>query len=118
LSSIDFGRAAGDYSRHRVGFPPEFFARVAPWGAGVAGQELLDIGTGTGTLARGFALRGCRVTGLDPSSEMLAQAQESDRATGIEIAYVQANAENTGLPDGSFDGYHCGVRWLKRLRHS
>jgi 2-polyprenyl-3-methyl-5-hydroxy-6-metoxy-1,4-benzoquinol methylase len=74
MSSIDFGRTASDYGRHRAGFPPDFFARVAPWGVGIAEQKLLDLGTGTGTLARGFAMRGCRVTGLDPSAELMVQA--------------------------------------------
>lgn len=34
---VDFERTAQDYSRHRAGFPPDFFARVAPWGIGVPG---------------------------------------------------------------------------------
>jgi SAM-dependent methyltransferase len=116
MSSIDFGRTAGDYGRHRAGFPADFFARVAPWGVGIAGQELLDLGTGTGTLARGFAIRGCRVTGLDPSAELMAQARELDREAGVEVHYVQARAEETGLPHNSFDVITAGQcwHWFKR----
>jgi SAM-dependent methyltransferase len=108
---MDFGRTAKDYARHRAGFPPDFFARVAPWGVGVPGQRLLDLGTGTGTLARGFARRGCRVTGLDPAPALLAQAKELDNEEGVEIEYIQAYAENTGLPDGSFDVITAGQCW-------
>jgi SAM-dependent methyltransferase len=113
---MDFGRTAKDYGRHRAGFPPDFFARVATWGVGVAGQRLLDLGTGTGTLARGFAQRGCRVTGLDPSASMLEQARELDREEGVRVAYVQASAEETGLPDASFDVVTAGQcwHWFKR----
>ncbi len=40
---------------------------------------MLDLGTGTGTIARGLAKRGCVVTGLDPSDAMLEQAKALDR---------------------------------------
>lgn len=109
--TADFGRTAQDYARHRAGFPPDFFARVAPWGIGLPRQELLDLGTGTGTLARGFALRGCRVTGLDPAQPMLEQARELDRAAGVEVRYLAARAEASGLPDAAFDAISAGQCW-------
>lgn len=116
MSAVDFGRTAQDYSRHRAGFPPDFFARVAPWGIGVPGQEVLDLGTGTGSLARGFALRGCRVTGLDQSRAMLTQAQELDQAAGVVVRYVCAPAESSGLPDAAFEVISAGQcwHWFKR----
>jgi SAM-dependent methyltransferase len=109
--AVDFGRAAKDYGRHRAGFPPDFFARMSAWGVGVSGHRLLDLGTGTGTLARGFARHGCHVTGLDPSAALLAQARELDREDGVQVEYVQGYAENTGLPDGSFDVITAGQCW-------
>lgn len=111
MEAVDFGRTAQDYGRHRAGFPADFFARVAPWGIGVPGQEVLDLGTGTGTVARGFALRACRVTGLDPSQAMLTQAQELDRAAGIQVRYVCARAEACGFPDAMFDVISAGQCW-------
>lgn len=50
---VDFGRAANDYAKHRPGFPPVFFDHVKALGIGAAGQRILDLGTGTGTLACG-----------------------------------------------------------------
>ena len=111
MSTIDFGLTAHDYSRHRAGFPPDFFARAALWGAGIPGQRLLDLGTGTGTLARGFAARGCRATGLDPAPAMLEQARALGREEGVEAEYVQARAEDSGLPDASFDLISAGQCW-------
>ena len=40
--------------------------RLAAFGVGRAGQDVVDVGTGTGTLVRGFARRGCRVVDIDP----------------------------------------------------
>src|SRR5215468_8180096 len=76
----DFGATAADYATHRAGFPDSFFARLAALGIGVGGQQLVDVGTGTGTLARGFARRGCRVIGIDPKEAMLAQARRFEPA--------------------------------------
>jgi SAM-dependent methyltransferase len=116
--AIDFGRTAKDYGRYRPGFPPDFFARMALRGIGVAGQRVLDLGTGTGTLGRGFARRGCHVTGLDPSAALLVEARELDGEEGLATEYVQACAEGTGLPSGSFDVVTAGTcwHWFERSR--
>ncbi|MEA2680480.1 MAG: hypothetical protein QOK03_2202, partial [Candidatus Binataceae bacterium] len=61
----DFGKTAADYGRHRAGFPDEFFERLGAMEIIRGGIRALDVGTGTGTIARGLVLRGCDVTGLD-----------------------------------------------------
>src|SRR5215213_4575476 len=68
MATIDFGKTAQDYGRYRHGFPAALFDRLAAFDVGLPGQRVLDLGTGTGTLARGFARRGCTVTGLDPAA--------------------------------------------------
>jgi len=108
---IDFGKTAADYGRHRAGFPDALFERLATFGVGIRGQRVLDLGTGTGVLARGFARRGCVVTGLDPSVALLDEARRLDREVGVEIRYVSATAEATGLPDASFDVVSAGQCW-------
>ncbi|CAN5607171.1 hypothetical protein BH20ACT10_BH20ACT10_16840 [soil metagenome] len=92
---MDFGKTARDYGRHRAGFPPEFFERIAEHGIGLPGQKILDLGTGTGTLARGFALRGCGAIGLDPSEELMMEAKRLDREAGVSVEYVVGKAEGT-----------------------
>ena len=116
MQQIDFGKTAADYRRHRAGFPEAYFARVAQYGVGVKTQSLLDLGTGTGTLARGFARRGCRVTALDPAGAMLAQARQIDAEEGVSIEYLEARAEASGLPDAAFDVITAGQcwHWFKR----
>ncbi|MEM8709038.1 MAG: methyltransferase domain-containing protein, partial [Actinomycetota bacterium] len=69
MTDIDptgFGNAAADYATHRAGFPDELFDRLAPHGIGRSGQRVVDLGTGTGTVARQLARRGCSVIGVDP----------------------------------------------------
>jgi len=100
---VDFGRTAADYSRFRQGFPAEFFERLRARDIGVPGQRVLDIGAGTGQMARGLALGGALVTALDQSADLLAAAAQLDREAGVEVAQVQAAAESSGLATGAFD---------------
>jgi 2-polyprenyl-3-methyl-5-hydroxy-6-metoxy-1,4-benzoquinol methylase len=99
----DWNRTAQDYARHRAGFPDWFYDRMAERGLFRKNAQILDIGTGTGYLGRGFALRGCTVTGLDVAPGMMEAARHLDAAAGVSIRYLQAPAEATGLPAGSFD---------------
>ena len=109
--TIDFGRTAEDYARHRAGFPDRFFDRLMAVGAVARGNRVVDLGTGTGTVARGFALRGCTVTGLDPSDALRAQAEALDRETGVSVCYVDGTAEATGLGASTADVVTAGQCW-------
>lgn len=108
---VDFGKTASDYARHRAGFPDRFFDRLFKDGIVAKGDRVLDLGTGTGTVARGLAKRDCVVMGLDPSEALVEQAKGLDRDAGVTIRYVQARAENTGLRDASFDIVTAGQCW-------
>ena len=107
----DFGKTASDYGRHRAGFPDKFCERLRTAGILRAGMHALDLGTGTGTVARGVASRGCEVTGLDRSAPLMEQAAELDRAAGVVVKYVDAPAEDTGLPAAQFDLVTAGQCW-------
>jgi SAM-dependent methyltransferase len=115
---IDFGRAAHDYARHRAGFPPSLFERLRHLGLGIPGQRVLDLGTGTGSLARGFARAGALVTGLDVSPLLLEQARALDRLEDLHIDYRVARAEASGFPDSAFDLVSAGQcwHWFERAR--
>lgn len=111
MNSVDFGRTADDYSRHRAGFPDELTDRLAQSGIGGPGQDVVDLGTGTGSLARLFALRGAAVTGVDPAAPLLDKARLLDARVGVEVSYVVGAAERTGLPDGCADVVTAGQCW-------
>jgi SAM-dependent methyltransferase len=107
----DFARTASDYARHRAGFPPELLDRLAAMGVARPGARVVDLGTGTGSLARLFARHGGEVTGVDIARPLLEQARRLDREAGVEVAYVEELAEATGLPDGGFDVVSAGQCW-------
>ena len=108
---IDFGRTAADYARFRAGFPDEFFERLIGSGALSPPCTVLDLGTGTGTMARGLAMLGCRVTGLDPSANMLVEARRIDAELGLNTQYVEGRAEELPFEDESYDLVTAGQCW-------
>lgn len=67
-------------------------------------SRVLDLGCGPGNFARAIARRGCAVTGLDASPELLAAARELEEATPLGIEYVQGDASDPHvLIDRTFD---------------
>jgi SAM-dependent methyltransferase len=107
----DFGTTAEDYARHRAGFPDSLFERLGRSGIGLRGQDVVDLGTGTGTLARGFARRGCRVIGIDPAAPLLEQARRLDASAGVRVDHRVGRAEATGLEPASADVVGAGQCW-------
>lgn len=111
VSGTNFGKAAGDYGTYRAGFPESLFDRLAEFNIGLPDHTVIDLGTGTGTLARGFALTGCKVIGVDPDPQMLGVAKELDHENKVSITYVEAKAESTCLDSGAADVVTAGQCW-------
>jgi SAM-dependent methyltransferase len=111
VSGKNFGNAAADYGSYRAGFPESLFERLAAFDVGLPEQTVIDLGTGTGTLARGFASRGCSVIGVDPVSRMIGQGIQLDRQDQVSVKYVEATAEATGLHTGGADIVTAGQCW-------
>ena len=69
-------------------------------------ESVLDVGCGTGGLAlaakRQVGAEG-RVTGVDPSLEMLARAEKKARKAGLDIVFKQAAAQALPFVDAQFD---------------
>lgn len=108
---IDFGKTADDYATHRAGFPDSFFDRLLADGLVIDGKQLADLGTGTGTLARGFARRGADVIGIDPSTRMLESARRLAQADAAPVRFQEGTAEATGLAGESVDLVTAGQCW-------
>jgi len=69
----------------------------------VAGRRVLEIGCGSAPCARWLRATGADVVALDLSAGMLEQAAELNRATGIGVPLVQADAGALPLRDRSVD---------------
>lgn len=116
--NLDFGRTAEDYARYHPDFPAEYYRRLAVQGVGISGQRVIDVGTGTGSVARALAARNCEVWALDPSEQLLREARRIHGERELRIRYVLGHAEETHLPSGFFDAMTAARCWqlLHRAR--
>lgn len=108
---VDFGQTSADYGKFRAGFPAQIFERLAQAEVGIPGQKILDLGTGTGSMARGFARRGALVCGLDAALAQLAEARRIDAATDACSHYLVGRAERLPLADRSVEVVSAGQCW-------
>lgn len=67
------------------------------------GMRVLDVATGTGSAAIRAAQAGADVTGLDVSAPMLDGARRRAAEAGVEIAWVEGDAQALPYEDDSFD---------------
>lgn len=92
------------YERNLV---PKFFAPCAELLLDLAhvagGERLLDVGCGTGIVARKAAARGAEAAGVEPNEGMLVVARQA--APGIE--WHVAGADALPQPDSSYDVVCC-----------
>ncbi|MGK5629405.1 class I SAM-dependent methyltransferase [Streptomyces sp. URMC 123] len=97
-----FGADAERYDRARPRYPRALVDRVV---ATAPGPDVLDVGCGTGIVARQFAAAGCRVLGVDVDARMAAWARR--RGLRVEVA-----AFETWEPAGrEFDAVVSGQSW-------
>ena len=73
---------------------------------GIAGKSLLDIGCGTGRHALEPVKRGYRVTGVDPSREMLAFLSAEAARAKLPVATVAGDLRRLNV-EGTFDAAYC-----------
>src|SRR5262249_20911325 len=103
--------AAADYATHRAGPPASFYRRLHVLGVGLPGERILDLGRGTGLLARQFARQGARAAGIHASAGMIANAQAVAKQEGLAIDFRHAPADATTFSDGSFDAITANHCW-------
>ena len=109
---IDWSRTSADYATHRPGPPARLYEMLAALGVGGRGQRLLDLGTGTGLVAREFARRGAVVSGVDVAAGQIAAARESARAEGLAVDFAVAAAEDLPFADARFDAVVASQCWM------
>jgi SAM-dependent methyltransferase len=102
LSSSDrFLGRVDHYAKHRPSYPAAAIDLLAARCGLKPGARVIDLGSGTGILAKLVLERGAQVHGIEPNAEM---RRYSDEALGGADFHTQdGTAENTRLPDAHFD---------------
>src|SRR5215213_527775 len=67
------------------------------------GMRVLDVAAGTGNASLPAAERGANVTASDLTPELLEAGRRRAQAAGLELDWVEADAENLPFEDESFD---------------
>ena len=97
------GWAAGDYPS---------IARRQLWPVGerivrrvgvMPGEDVLDVACGTGNAALRAAAAGGRVVGVDLTPELLVVAERQATDDGLDVEWIEGDAEALPVADGSFD---------------
>jgi SAM-dependent methyltransferase len=70
------------------------------------GCKLLDLATGTGSVALQFAQRGCEITGIDLSAPMIRQARRKAKADRVSARFLCHDLASFSLPP-EFDHAVC-----------
>lgn len=110
---FDWGKTSRDYADHRAGYPDSFYNVSSALGIGLPQQTILDLGTGTGELARAFAKRGAIVTGIDIdiAANQIAEAERLAVRDGLDIVFQIGAAEAIDFHDASFNVISAGQSW-------
>ncbi len=67
------------------------------------GARVLDVAAGTGNASVPAAQRGARVTASDLTPDLLDAGRRRPDAAGLDLEWVEADAEHLPFDDGSFD---------------
>ena len=97
-----FGTDAARYDRSRPSYPQALVDRIL---AASPGRDVLDVGVGTGIVARLFRNAGCRVVGIDADPRMA----EFARRSGLDVAVSKFEDWDAG--GRLFDAVVAGQTW-------
>jgi SAM-dependent methyltransferase len=95
----------------RASFVSELASELVVWLKPRAGEDILDLGCGTGTLTAELARYGAHVVGVDSSPEMIDAAREKYAELRFEVADGQALAYTSEF-DAVFS--NAALHWMPR----
>jgi SAM-dependent methyltransferase len=111
-----FATTVALYEELRPPYPAEFFRTVAQDLSLGKAHALIDLGTGPGLLALGFAPYVGRIVGVDPEPVMIAAAREAAARASRTLTLIESKAEDLPADIGSFDVVTVGraLHWMDR----
>jgi SAM-dependent methyltransferase len=95
--------ASGDYPQMVETWLLPVGRRLVEASGIAAGQRVLDVAAGTGNASIPAAERGASVTASDLTPELLEAGRRRAEAAGVELDWVEGDAENLPFEDESFD---------------
>src|SRR3982074_3988417 len=104
-----FATTAALYEELRPPYPPGFFREVVLRLALGKEHALIDLVTGPGLLALGFAPSVGRIVGVDPEPAMLAATRKAGADASKAITLIESKAEALPSDVGKFDMVTIGL---------
>jgi ubiquinone/menaquinone biosynthesis C-methylase UbiE len=96
-----FDEMAAEYGRHRPTYPDELLDQACQVAGIGSGDQVLEVGCGSGQLTRGLVARGLHVTALEPGKNLISLARQNLNGTGA-VEFVNARFEDASLPSEQF----------------
>ncbi len=108
-----FNRVASSYDRHRPPYPEGLIDRACEVAGIGPGDEVLEIGCGTGQLTRSLLARGLRVTAIEPGDNLIGLARENLADAG-DVRFLNTRLEDVELPHEHFAAAFCAsaIHWI------
>ena len=100
---FDWGMTSKDYSKYRDIYPDIFYQKILEKNLCIAGQSVLDIGTGTGVIPRNMYKYGAKWTGTDIAENQIVEARRMSEENNMNIDYIVSPTEELNFPDNSYD---------------
>jgi ubiquinone/menaquinone biosynthesis C-methylase UbiE len=108
-----FDEVAAEYDRHRPAYPDELVDQACQVAGIGSGDQVLEVGCGSGQLTRGLLARGLHVTAVEPGKSLIALARQNLEGAGA-LEFVNAQFEDAMLPREHFQAVFCAsaFHWI------
>ncbi|RED66126.1 class I SAM-dependent methyltransferase [Cohnella lupini] len=116
--TTNFGNVSKDYAKYRDRLPEILFEQLQAKDVQFGNKDVVELGSGSGIFSRDLVKLGARVIGIEPSQELIKEAEVLDEEENIKsITYIRAQAEDFNI-EGKYKLF-CVVRawhWFDRIK--
>jgi SAM-dependent methyltransferase len=96
-----FDGIAAEYDRHRPAYPDELLDQACQVAGIARGDQVLEVGCGSGQLTRSLLARGLHVTAVEPGQRLIELARQNLEGAGA-LRFMNAQFEDALLPREQF----------------